>query len=132
VEPGVCYTAIYVKQIKQIVSNFHRMFAYLCTISIQNFSCDKDKRFIVDFLSSKTRFSAQNANKVFGGPAPPEPARELPDPEGKGRRKERKVGKGHPSFTNRSASLGQGMGGERGIIPPHFTQLNQSSTHVDG
>jgi len=80
VEPGVCYTAIYVKQIKQIVSNFHRMFAYLCTISIQNFSCYKDKRFIVDFLSSKTRFSAQNANKVFGGPAPPEPARELPDP----------------------------------------------------
>jgi len=37
----------------QIIINFHRIFAYLCTMSIQKFSCDTNKWFVVDFLVNK-------------------------------------------------------------------------------
>jgi len=45
----------------QIITNSHRTFACLCTMSIQNSYCDTNNSLIVDFASSKAWFSAQNA-----------------------------------------------------------------------
>ena len=51
----------------QIISNSHRTFAYLHTLSIQNSSCDTNKWLIVDFVPSdgKTRGTASSRSSIF-------------------------------------------------------------------